>query len=435
MASTRRRVAPLSLLGHSKPVNTAPFSAHRDRVAASVNAPAPARLESLDVLRGVAVLGIFVMNVQAFAMIPAAYHNPLAHMDFGASGAMIWRLQQSLFAGKFMTIFSTLFGAGLALSLAPTRDEAHRTRQRKRQNARLGWLLVFGLIHGFVFWHGDILAPYAVAGWIAASAATHGPRRLLMMAGGLFGLYLGLALMVELAFLAQTPEARAAFLAEAWSPSPARVAEVEDTYRGSIFARWPAHAALNTELLLYQVTVLLPRFLAAMLAGMALVKLGFFSGGAARGRVLMAALAAGSVGLAVSAWATQAQIAGGFAYVAGVPWRLAMDAVAPLTALGYAAAVCAWCVRGPAGVARRALASVGRMALSAYLASTLVGFCVFFGPPGLGLFGRVARLGQMGVVALVWAALLIGCPLWRRYVGQGPFERLWRSLSARTAAA
>ncbi len=425
-----RPVARLSPLGHSKPVNEpAPFTHQRQAADAPPATPAT-RLESLDVLRGVAVLGIFVMNVQAFAMIPQAYENPLAHIDFGAVGQTVWRLQQTLFAAKFMTIFSTLFGAGLALSLGSAPDAAREARHR----ARLRWLLVFGLVHGFVFWHGDILAAYAVAGWLAAAATARRPRTLLAMAGALFALYLGVLVLLDLLFLAETPEWRAAFVAESWSPSAERVAELEAIYRSHLIARWPAHAALNAEVLLYQVTVLLPRFLAAMLAGMALVKLGFFSGAASRARLAALAVLASGVGLAVSAWATQERIRAGFDYAAGIPWRLVMDAAAPLCALGYAAAVCAWCAGGPGGALRRGLAAVGRMALSAYLGSTLIGFVLFFGPPGFGLFGRLDRLDQMGVVALVWAVLLAGCSIWRRRFGQGPFERVWRALAARADA-
>ena len=77
--------------------------------------PEPERITSLDVLRGLAVLGILVMNIQSFSMIEAAYSNPTAYGNLESANYLVWLLSHVLADQKFMTIFAMLFGAGIVL--------------------------------------------------------------------------------------------------------------------------------------------------------------------------------------------------------------------------------------------------------------------------------------------------------------------------------
>ena len=124
--------------------------------------PQPDRIQSLDILRGVAVLGILIMNIQSFSMISASYINPAAYGELSGMNKTVWMLSHVLADQKFLSIFSILFGAGILLF-------SDRVEQRGYLPARfyynrLVWLFSIGLIHGYIFWHGDILVAYAACG-------------------------------------------------------------------------------------------------------------------------------------------------------------------------------------------------------------------------------------------------------------------------------
>ena len=122
------------------------------------------RLSSIDTLRGFALLGILVMNIQSFAMISAAYTFPNLHMDISGVNLVIWTLSHIFADLKFMAIFSMLFGAGVILA-TQRRDQAGKRRWTYHY-ARTFWLLIFGMIHAYFIWYGDILVTYALCGFV-----------------------------------------------------------------------------------------------------------------------------------------------------------------------------------------------------------------------------------------------------------------------------
>ena len=122
------------------------------------------RLSSIDTLRGFALLGILVMNIQSFAMISAAYTFPNLHMDISGLNLVIWTLSHIFADLKFMAIFSMLFGAGVILA-TQRRDQAGKRRWTYHY-ARTFWLLIFGMIHAYFIWYGDILVTYALCGFV-----------------------------------------------------------------------------------------------------------------------------------------------------------------------------------------------------------------------------------------------------------------------------
>src|SRR5215213_435896 len=122
----------------------------------------PERIEVLDVLRGLAVCGILIGNVQWFSgygMMPPALAAQTPYADRAAHFLVHFFVE-----GKFYSIFSFLFGFGFALQIS-------RARERGDLNAslfkrRLFWLLVIGLLHAYLLWAGDILSIYAVMGFL-----------------------------------------------------------------------------------------------------------------------------------------------------------------------------------------------------------------------------------------------------------------------------
>ena len=122
------------------------------------------RIASIDVLRGLAMLGILVLNIQAFAMPFEAYGNPFAYGDIEGSNYWVFTFAMLLADMKFMAIFSLLFGAGMVLfveRLLETGRPAYAVHYR-----RMAWLLVIGLVHAYLIWYGDILVGYALCGMV-----------------------------------------------------------------------------------------------------------------------------------------------------------------------------------------------------------------------------------------------------------------------------
>ncbi len=117
------------------------------------------RIASLDVLRGFALLGILVMNIQTFAMPVAAYGNPTAYGDLQGINLWVWQLGYLFFDLKFMTLFSMLFGAGVLLFI--DRATARGASAAKLHYRRSGWLILFGLLHAHLLCTATSSSPMA----------------------------------------------------------------------------------------------------------------------------------------------------------------------------------------------------------------------------------------------------------------------------------
>ena len=120
------------------------------------------RIGALHVLRGVGVLGILLLNIQSFAMPSAAYLNPSVYGDRTGANGVVWHATHLFGDQKFMAIFALLFGAGIVLMTS--RAEARTGRSAALHYRRMGWLIVFGLLHAYLLWYGDILYTYGVCG-------------------------------------------------------------------------------------------------------------------------------------------------------------------------------------------------------------------------------------------------------------------------------
>src|SRR5512133_1098766 len=127
--------------------------------------PAWCRIEILDVIRGFAVFGILLMNVQGFSMISAAYMNPTAYGDLTGWNRWVWFVTHVLADQKFFTLFSLLFGASILLFAQKVQNMGLPSASLHYR--RMLWLLVIGLVHAYFFWHGDVLVTYAIAGSVA----------------------------------------------------------------------------------------------------------------------------------------------------------------------------------------------------------------------------------------------------------------------------
>ncbi len=238
--------------------------------------PATDRIVSIDVLRGFALLGILVMNIQAFSMIAAAYFNPTAYGDLAGGNYRVWLLGHLLFDQKFMSIFSMLFGAGVLLMWQ--RAERSGGRSTRLHYRRMGWLILFGLLHGYLLWWGDILYMYGMSGLLVYLFRRWNPRKLLVV--GLIAVAVPFVLFLLAGWsLPYWPdEIRGEMELKEWRPPPETVAEEIGNYRGGwidqMSSRVPKALALQTGgFFLFAGW----RIGGMMLIGMALFQFGVFS--------------------------------------------------------------------------------------------------------------------------------------------------------------
>jgi uncharacterized protein len=385
------------------------------------------RIVALDVLRGVALLGILPMNIRSFAAPFAAYFNPLAMFDYsGASRAAYWATTL-LFDTKMISIFSMLFGAGaLIYSEKPSTGKTSPTRLWYRRNF---WLLVIGLVHAYLIWTGDILVVYSLCGFIIVWWTRKLPAwALALLATVMFAIGGLLVIGQAAAFQILTAEEQAA-KNSLWQPTPdelaGELAVYRDGYLGIVAHRAPEALMIHT---MYFLWFFLWRAGGMMVLGQGLMKWGILTGARSSRFYLTMALLGYLVGFPI-VWIGLAKLeAAEFV----LPQRFMLDLYnyfgSIAVALGHVGLVLWLFQRWPRSPWFDRLAAVGRMALTNYLMQSLLCTTLFYGY-GFNLFGRLDYARQLAVVAAVWALQLTLSPWWLRRFQFGPVEWLWRWLT------
>ena len=407
------------------------------------------RLASLDVLRGIAVLGILSMNIAAFALPLSAYWNPLRQGGFEGIDKLEWVATHVLAEMKFMTIFSALFGAGLALMA--TRAQLSGKEYGLSYLRRNAWLAVIGLAHGIFLWWGDVLFQYAVCGLLIFPLRKLRPTTLIVI--GLLVVSAAIPIndvlgseLEKLRHQAQQAEAKEtsgidlsaeerSAVAE-WNeqralllPSPKQLEVEVTTFRGGYLQILAFRAPLAVDFMISGlISTVLWRAGGLMLIGMALMKLGFFSAQLSNRRYLQLLCAGYLVGLPLSAFSASELIRNQFDMFyllqGGVIWNYAGSL---FVALGHASAVMLAC-RNLKGPLLRMLGATGRMALSNYLLQSLICTTVFYGY-GLAMYGHLSRSQLAGAAAAIWVFQLLLSDWWLKRFRFGPAEWAWRSLT------
>src|SRR5436190_6184646 len=189
------------------------------------------RIISMDVQRGFALLGILVMNIQSFAMVAAVYDNPTAYGDLKGANFVVWLLSHLLADQKFISIFSMLFGAGIVLLWQ--RAEASGGRPARLHYRRMSWLILFGLLHAYLLWYGDILVIYGMCGLFVYLFRRKSPGTLISSALVLAVVGWLIAIGLQLFWLPHlSPDMKADFI-DGWQPSPQTINEEIAAYHGS----------------------------------------------------------------------------------------------------------------------------------------------------------------------------------------------------------
>jgi len=385
------------------------------------------RIHAIDVLRGFALLGILILNIQAFAMPGAAYMNPHAYGDLTGANYTVWWFTHVFGDQKFMTIFSMLFGAGIVLMTS--RAEARTGRSAGVHYRRMGWLILFGLLHAHLLWYGDILYSYGMCGLLVWLARKWSPKVLIPLGIGLITVTSVLMLASGMSMPYWGEEGIANF-SKGWLPPAELVQGDLDAYRGSWLDQMPKRVVTSImfETFLFAIAVFW-RVSGLMLIGMALFRLGVFQARRSARFYCKMAIIGLTVGLSLAAygvhwnndrnWDVKSSFFFGseFNYWGSI-----------FASMGYVGVVMLLCTSPAILRSLAPLAAVGQMALTNYLMQTIICTTIFYGH-GLGYFGSVERTGQAMVVLGVWAFQLIVSPIWLRYFRFGPAEWLWRSLT------
>jgi uncharacterized protein len=396
---------------------------------------ASARYATIDALRGLAVMGIVLMNIADFALPSGAYFNPLAGGGAAPADIGAWAVSFVLIDGKMRALFSILFGASTSIVVA--RAEAAGRNGTRIHFARMATLALFGLAHLFLIWPGDILLHYALVGVVALPFVGLEPRQqvriaiLLLCAQFVVGA-LFFVDFLELRHAAGLPGADAATLA-AWhgfidgvgvgraQDVAAEIAVADGSWTGFVAHNLATQTSGPPFLLAFDGL----ETLAFMLIGMAALHSGFLTGAWPRRRYLRAAAIGLAIGLPPTVALCWLSAATGFdtlatfaaATLGGVPFR-------PILALAEAALALAWL----SGRRHRRLEATGRAAFSNYLGTSIVMMLIFDGW-GLGWFDRIERIWLYPIVGATWLAMLVWSPAWLSRFRYGPLEWAWRSLA------
>jgi uncharacterized protein len=387
------------------------------------------RIELLDVLRGLAVGGILIGNMQWFSgygMMPEALLRQTPIYD-----QITHFLVHFFIEGKFYSIFSLLFGFGFALQIA--RAEERGDLKASLFKRRLFWLLVIGLLHAYLLWAGDILSVYAVMGFLLILFRKRSNSSLLKWAFVLLAIPIFTYLLQYLLFTFFAPANLAAAIEtmklDHWNSALATVPQnnflqiltgynreyVVGRYMGLIF------------------DMRLPKILAMFLLGFYAYRIGVFQNLSDHKlfirRVLIWGLILGVVGNLVFALLaghetvippTLAGIGGVITYAFGVP----------AMALGIAALVATLWQKDSWQKALAYFAPVGRMALTNYLMQTIICVLLFYGY-GFGLFGKFGALASTLIALGIFVFQIFTSALWLKYFRYGPAEWVWRQLTYR----
>ncbi len=406
------------------------------------NNPAPVargeRIAALDIVRGIALLGIVIANVNGFAQPSVAYYWPPA-LSGGVTSedAWFWLAQLTLIDGKARALFAMLFGAGLVLfAERAAENEGSDSAAIFRQLRRLFWLALFGLAHFYLLFEGDILFAYATAG-LCALVALGMPGSSLVTLGLLWGVAGALLRMADYAPAALVESGGAMMpggdiepLRIWWETQLADAARQAQVYASGSYGdvlRW--RVVEESSRLYWAVLVNFYETIPLMLIGMGFYRLGLFSGGLGGRRVMLVAWAGVALGLALNFAAGWYVMRGGFPPFAT---QLAFFGFSMLFNLSFVAGAMVllahWAQRVPDGWLAARLATMGRMAFSNYIGTSLVLMLVFQGWAG-GLYGTLDRVGMVPVIALVWALMFTASRLVLARWRHGPLEWAWRCLT------
>ncbi|MEZ5071818.1 MAG: DUF418 domain-containing protein [Bacteroidales bacterium] len=384
------------------------------------------RLQAPDLIRGLALGGILLVNVWAFALPTAAGMNPTVYGDLTGWNRLAWIGTEVLARGKFLAQFSLLFGAGLLLfSDRATERGQNPVSLHVKRMVVLG---VIGLLHAYLLWEGDVLVTYSLCGTFVFLFRNHSSRQLLGLAALFFLLLLVFQGIQALQFAGGDTTLQLV-QRQAWNPTPDALGAEILTRRsgGTALWAWRAQEAFRRQTQSF-VSDHFWRISGLMFLGAGLFRSGMLGDRVPGRRIRVLVLGAGTTGMVLTLLAVFLEERsrwdlGTHLFPAGPLQDLGSVGLA----LGYLGILLWWVQRPRQSLLKTAMGAMGRLALTIYLLQSLC-FGLLFRPVGLGLFGKLDRLTLFLLALFLWILFLAGALWYERTVGQGPVEQIWRTL-------
>ena len=409
------------------------------------------RFSSIDVVRGVALFGILLMNIIWFG-------HGIGSQEFtfgeGAVGPNFWAwvIENTFFEGTQRLLFSLLFGAGVIILTSRAEERGGGIKVADIYYRRNLWLFAFGMIDSYLLlWEGDILYYYGLAALFLFPLRNMKPKHLILI--GVMGLAI---LIAERQYDAHQTLGKHAEYVEAQAILDS--GEELDEEQQQAFDGWEKRlkeasfdAEKHQEMLAAQTTSywtafkenvpfltnmhgnVTYRFLfldvfSIMLIGMALLKLGVLTLQKSTRFYYLLMLAGYGIGLPVSIWEVNHLVSNDFEFLSflDISWSYDLGRLAMGT--GHLALLLLFVNSGILMWLQDRLAAVGRMALTNYIMHSVVCAIVFKGV-GFGLFGYFERYELYYVVAIICLFQLLVSKIWLDKYRFGPLEWLWRSLT------
>ena len=413
------------------------------------------RIKSIDTIRGVALLGILMMNIPGFGINWDFWYS-LIHGPRSGNDYYTFITVFVLFEGTMRGLFSMLFGAGMVLFMLNKKEVPGGATVAEYYYRRLLWLVLFGLINAFIFlWQGDILFFYGLCGMLLFAFRKMKPKWLVVLALAC----VSFGIIKSQWSWNETRGQRKAYTEAVAAKKEKK--ELTGEQQGAIQA-WEAReknqkpdtTITNRNLRKMRsdyptiFTYFIPNnadgeawymyngvwdMLAMMLLGMALFVWGFFSNKLRTSTYAMWLLIGYGIGIPI-AWVlvNQGMLHGQTMGEYTDRWTVSHTIFAEfrriLLTIGHASLVMLIFRSGAVKWLMRALANVGQMAFTNYLMQSLICTFFFYGY-GFGYYNKLYFHQLYYVVGAVWIFQLIFSSIWLRYFRFGPFEWLWRSLT------
>jgi uncharacterized protein len=407
------------------------------------------RIRALDIMRGIVLLGILLMNINGFGLTNA-YSNPTVAGGFTGLNLYTWMGTNLFFEGTMRALFSLLFGIGMFILLSRSKQRDAGIDGPDIYFRRLTWLLFFGLVHGYLLlWTGEILYDYALMGFFVYSFRNMAPGKLLLIAGFLMAVGTFWMVMDYRNDIKMTQHVAAAQVnktvgkplttdqqeaTKKWDEierkkSPEFVKDYNQKMQGSYLTVVKHLAPKNMEsdtTWFYKYN--LWDILSMMLIGIAFFKMDIFSAKKSYAFYGLMALAGYVIGLGINYYEMQIVLQSNFSHLgfarADQTYYLGRVAIA----MGHIGTIMLFAKAPLLNWLKVRLAAVGQMALTNYIMHSIICMIVFTGV-GFGLFGKLQRYELLYVVFSIWVFQLIVSPIWLKYFEFGPLEWLWRRLS------
>jgi uncharacterized protein len=407
------------------------------------------RIFSLDILRGFVLCGILLMNIVGYGLW-GAYRDPTVAGGADGWNLRSWEITTMFFEGTMRGLFSLLFGVGMFVLTDRLEKKGAGVKVADIYFRRTLWLIFFGLVHGYLLlWGGEILFSYGIMGLLIFSFRKMSPKKLtaiaifLMCCGSLWDYadHRSNLKMVENAAIAKkyTTEGK---------PLTKELKDAEKKWNEKLDERSPEF--LNDKIQhfrqgYFQVVAFLAPFnkegdmldpyrwdpwdvLSMMLLGIALFKWKVLTAERTYKFYGWMAVIGYAIGLSINYYELRIVLDSNFSFTGFSQATLTYYWGRLFTAMGHVGLIMIFSKLPILAWFKKAIAAVGKMALTNYLMHSVICMFVFTGA-GFGLFGKLERHELYYVVFSIWIFQLIISPIWLTYFRFGPAEWLWRTLT------